>query len=203
MIVIILQFKSFTFLPDSVKKVESLGEILREISTRLKLPRDVEQNVHRKLSNNGIYVLEPLKKASESDWAALGLPLAVARELKEKVYAAEELGLLHSPMFLTYLDRTKLPQFRHTLSAVPSNATNSTNTTISPRPMGFFESNASESSLSTSCPECGKILPKLELENHLRTVCTSKLQKSTVPFSKPAPTKAIPLPSVIVPIYKP
>lgn len=67
--------------------------MVHDIAARLKLPENVERNVIQKLNDNGIYVVEPLKKASENEWTDLGLPLAVSKELKERILAIKEQGL--------------------------------------------------------------------------------------------------------------
>jgi hypothetical protein len=63
----------------------TVEEILSDIAKKLKLPNQLISKCIDTLHENGVFILEPLKRASEMEWMKLNLPIAVSRELKDIV----------------------------------------------------------------------------------------------------------------------
>lgn len=69
------------------KTSESIDVLVKEIALKLRLPQNLTTKCLETLHDNGIYIAEPLRKATEAEWTKLNLPVAFARELKERVIA--------------------------------------------------------------------------------------------------------------------
>jgi hypothetical protein len=65
--------------------VVTIEVVLQEVGKTLHAPSAVVAKCIGSLHRNGIFILDPLKKYTDQDWQKLELPLAVLKELQDKV----------------------------------------------------------------------------------------------------------------------